>query len=151
MVEPEPLVYDAFREAIDADQQRAVRLEIGPMPACYADPSLLRQVFANLLANAVKFTKSREEAVVQVSGAEMEGRATYRVRDNGVGFDSRFTHKLFGVFERLHAFDEYEGTGVGLAIAHQIVTRHGGTIRADSVLNEYAEFIIELPAEPVQD
>ncbi len=122
------------------------RVSVGPLPAVHADPVLLRQVWVNLLSNALKYSAPRGDAArIEVSGERMDGVTRYRVRDNGVGFDMRYADKLFGVFQRLHSQEEFEGTGVGLAIVRRIVTRHGGTIGAEAEPGRGATFTFELP------
>jgi PAS domain S-box-containing protein len=119
---------------------RSIELDIQPMPMCEGDPALLQIVWTNLLANAIKFTAGREPAQIVVGAEERNGRVVYFVRDNGVGFEMAHAAKLFGVFERLHAADEFEGTGVGLATVKRICTRHGGTSWAEAVLGQGATF-----------
>jgi len=122
------------------------RVSIGPLPAALADPVLFKQVWLNLLSNAIKYSAPRGGAArVEVSGERNGDRVQYRVRDNGVGFDMRYADKLFGVFQRLHSQDEFEGTGVGLAIVQRIVARHGGSIAADSQPGLGATFTFEFP------
>lgn len=122
------------------------RVSVGTLPTVHADPALLRQVWVNLLSNALKYSAPRGDAArIEVSGECADGVARYRVRDNGVGFDMRYADKLFGVFQRLHSQDEFEGTGVGLAIVQRIVTRHGGTIGAQAEPGRGATFTFELP------
>ena len=123
----------------------AVRLEIGELPHCHGDPYLLQQVWANLLGNAVKYSRRAAEPRVVVSGARVDGEAVYSVRDNGVGFDPRYTDKLFKVFQRLHRPDEFEGTGIGLALVERIVARHGGQVWADASPGGGAVFSFALP------
>jgi PAS domain S-box-containing protein len=130
-------------------QGRDVAFAVGELPPCVADPVLLKRVFANLLANAVKFTRPRPQARIEVGCEWHRSRPTFFVRDNGVGFDRRFTDQLFGAFRRLHAAAEFEGTGVGLAIAQRIVERHGGRIWAESDLDEGATFYFRL--EPARN
>lgn len=122
------------------------RVSIGPLPAALADPVLFKQVWLNLLSNAIKYSAPRGDAArVEVSGEQLGDRVRYSICDNGVGFDMRYADKLFGVFQRLHAQDEFEGTGVGLAIVQRIVARHGGSIAADSQPGLGATFTFELP------
>ncbi len=142
---------DLARQVIeDLDPQRdgrRVDVRMHDLPACEADPALLKQVLANLLSNAVKYTRCRERAKIDIgsAGAAREG-VVYFVRDNGAGFDMRYADKLFGVFQRLHSVGEYEGTGVGLAIVHRIVTRHGGRVWAEAAPDQGATFYFTLPA-----
>jgi signal transduction histidine kinase len=105
---------------------------VGDLPSCHADPLFVKQVFTNLISNALKFTRTRDLPVIEVGSLVQDGRQMFSVRDNGVGFDMRYSQKIFGVFERLHDEKEYEGTGVGLAIVHRIIEMHGGIIRVES-------------------
>jgi light-regulated signal transduction histidine kinase (bacteriophytochrome) len=115
-------------------------LVIGELPPVDADPALLRQVLANLLTNALKYTSKREGRRIEVGHAQ----GSYFVRDNGVGFDMRYAGRLFGVFERLHPASEFEGTGVGLALVKRIVERHGGGVRAEGAVGEGATIYFSL-------
>jgi signal transduction histidine kinase len=126
------------------DPTRTIDVHIGGLPRCWGDPSLLRQVWINLLGNAMKYTRSRDRATIEVSGRSEDGAAVYEVRDNGVGFDPKYASKLFGVFQRLHGATEYEGTGVGLALVHRIVRRHDGWVRGDGRPGEGATFTFAL-------
>jgi PAS domain S-box-containing protein len=126
---------------------RTVRWEIAGLPPVSADPGLLRQVLVNLLSNAVKYTRYREEARIAIGATTDEsGETVIFVRDNGAGFDMKYAPKLFGVFQRLHNNNEFEGTGVGLATVRRIVTRHGGRVWADAKLGEGATFYFTIPA-----
>ena len=118
---------------------------VGSLPPAFGDRAMMRQVFSNLLANAIKFTRTREEASIEVGGREAEEENVYYVKDNGVGFDAQYGHKLFGVFQRLHDMDEFEGTGIGLSIVKRIVEKHDGRVWAEGALNEGATFYFALP------
>ncbi len=120
-------------------------IEVGPLPPTHADPSLLRQVWANLISNAVKYSSKSALPRIEVAGRRDGAEICYSVRDNGVGFNMEYADKLFGVFQRLHRADEFSGTGVGLAIVHRVVTRHGGRVWAEGKVNEGAVFSFALP------
>ncbi|HNW79593.1 MAG TPA: ATP-binding protein, partial [Candidatus Competibacteraceae bacterium] len=139
-LQPDGLVRQVLEDLHAEQAGRRIELVIGALPPCQADPGLLQQVFANLLGNALKFTRGRDPARIEVGGGEQEGKPLYFVRDNGVGFDMRYADKLFGVFQRLHRAEDYEGTGVGLALAQRIINRHGGRIWGDSEPEHGATF-----------
>jgi len=126
-------------ESMEHERQgRQVEVALGTLPECRGDPALLRQVWVNLLSNAFKFTRGREAARIEIGCQEKDGALAYFVRDNGAGFDMRYVDKLFGVFQRLHSAEEYEGTGVGLAIVQRIIHRHGGRVWAEAEVNQGA-------------
>ncbi len=125
-------------------QGREVKWQIGTLPFVECDPTLLKQVFQNLLSNALKFTRPRERAVIEVSYIERNGATTIVVRDNGVGFSMKYADKLFGVFQRLHRSEDFEGTGVGLATVQRIIQKHGGCIWAEAELEKGAAFYFTL-------
>ncbi|AWN23962.1 hypothetical protein DKM44_12595 [Deinococcus irradiatisoli] len=132
-------------------EQRRLRWIVGELPVVLGDPVLLEQVLLNVLGNAVKYTRTRPEAQVEVR-ARLEGAEwIVEVRDNGVGFDPRFSGKLFGVFQRLHLDHEFEGIGVGLANVQRLIKRHGGRVWASSALGEGATFAFSLPAGPLDE
>jgi light-regulated signal transduction histidine kinase (bacteriophytochrome) len=126
---------------------RRIEVHVGDLPASSGDPVLLKQVWMNLLSNALKYTGKREKAAVEIGCMKTNGADTFFVRDNGTGFDMRYADKLFGVFQRLHRVEDYEGTGVGLAIVQRIVHRHGGRVWADSVVDRGATFYFTLEKE----
>jgi signal transduction histidine kinase len=140
------LVDEARREVEPECMERDVRWEIGSLPELEVDPGLFRLVFTNLLSNAVKFTRNRQVALIEVGSFEGTDTSVIFVRDNGVGFDPRHADKLFGVFQRLHRQDEFEGTGIGLATVHRIVQKHGGRVWAESELDKGACFFFSVPA-----
>jgi len=138
-------VKNAWQEQIDSNLERRMKLLPEFLPDAVGDGDLIRQVLSNLLANAVKFTRNRLEAVIEIGGKDEGKTYTYWVRDNGTGFDMKYYDKLFGVFQRLHSESEYEGTGVGLAIVQRIIHRHGGRVWADGKPGEGATFYFSLP------
>jgi len=139
------MVRQIFDQLRTQTPERDLRLTVGDLPPALGDQSLLNQVMMNLLGNAVKFTKSRETAVIEVGGRTEGKEDIYYVKDNGVGFDERYADKLFGVFQRLHDGEEFEGTGVGLSIVKRIVQRHGGRVWAKGKVGEGATFYFALP------
>jgi PAS domain S-box-containing protein len=141
------LVRDAIAGLEIPVRGRTIAWNIASLPAAIGDPRMLKQVLANLLGNAVKYTRDREHASIEVGCAgEEDGRQVLFVRDNGAGFDTRYAHKLFGVFQRLHRADEFEGTGIGLATVRRIINRHGGRTWAEGKLGEGATFYFTLQA-----
>ena len=140
---------DALIEEVRQDLQseiagRTIDWKIGPLPFLECDPGLMKQVLANLLSNAVKFTRLRQDAVIEVGSTLQGGSPVIFVRDNGVGFSMKYVGKLFGVFQRLHRAEDFEGTGVGLATVQRIVNKHGGWVWAEAELNKGATFYITL-------
>jgi two-component system, sensor histidine kinase and response regulator len=125
---------------------RNIDLRIADLPACAGDPSLLEQVFVNLLSNAYKFTRDRDPASIEVGSLDKDGEHIFFVRDNGIGFDAKHASRLFEVFTRLHGASSFEGTGIGLSIVRNIVERHGGRIWAESAPNAGATFFFTLGA-----
>jgi len=138
------LVRQCLEELQGEREGREVEVILGELPPCRADASLLKQVWLNLLANALKFTRSRAEARIEAGSFARDGETVYFVRDNGVGFDMAYADKLFGVFQRLHRQEDYEGTGVGLALVQRIIHRHGGRIWAEASPDRGAAFFFTL-------
>ncbi len=152
-VNVESLVREVVQEVLAAERSQsdgdhvAPTIDIGPLPAARGDRGLLRQVWVNLISNAVKYSSKSRQPVISVSGRRVDAETHYSVRDNGVGFNMDYAEKLFGVFQRLHRNDEFGGTGVGLAIVHRVVTRHGGRVWAEGSVNHGAVFSFALPTE----
>ncbi|MBI3553023.1 MAG: hypothetical protein HY077_10960 [Elusimicrobia bacterium] len=140
-VDMEALADSVVGQLRTAEPRRSIAVERKPLPGAHADAALLQQVMTNLVSNAFKFTSQKPEARVEIGFAE----GAFFVKDNGAGFDMKYSKKLFGVFSRLHRADEFEGTGVGLALVHRIVSRHGGRVWADARPGEGATFYFTLP------
>jgi len=145
-VDMEAVVEDVLSELRPTCADRALTVDVQPLPPAEGDRSMIRQVYANLLSNALKFTQEAKEARIEIGASAENGTTVYYVRDNGVGFDMSYTDKLFGVFERLHDPGDFEGTGVGLAIVDRIVRRHGGRVWAEGAEGEGATFYFTLPS-----
>jgi signal transduction histidine kinase len=139
------LVGEVLRELAPEPGARQAELRLGALGECVGDPGLLKQVFANLLSNAFKFSRGTATPIVEVSCRLEAGQRIYVVRDNGAGFDMRHAAQLFGAFQRLHSAEQFEGTGVGLSIVHRIVERHGGRVWAEAEPGKGATFSFSLP------
>jgi two-component system, sensor histidine kinase and response regulator len=151
-VEPSPidmtdLAKSVFEELNASDSERRPQLKIENIPLAQGDRALMRQVFVNLLSNATKYSRLKDQPLIEVGGSTENGNNIYYVKDNGAGFDMQYANKLFGVFQRLHGPQEFEGTGVGLAIVQRIIHRHGGRVWAEGKVNEGATFYFTLPRE----
>lgn len=149
-VDMQACAQEIARELKQREAAKTVRVEIGPMPAAWADPGLIRNVFQNLLMNAIKFSHRRELPIINIGG-EAQGRTLlYWVKDNGIGFDNTQGSKLFKPFSRLHDDPMYEGTGIGLSLIERIISRHGGRVWAESAPDQGASFYFSLPtARPI--
>jgi light-regulated signal transduction histidine kinase (bacteriophytochrome) len=146
------LVQEAKQEVSADINGRAVQWHLQDLPGVEGDPALLRLVFVNLLSNALKYSATRPHADIHVGVLPQSDTETVVfVRDNGVGFDMKYVHKLFGVFQRLHSGDEFEGTGIGLANVRRIVQRHGGRAWADGEIDRGATFYVSLPNERISE
>jgi light-regulated signal transduction histidine kinase (bacteriophytochrome) len=128
---------------------RKVDVKMKSLPAVYGDLALLKQVISNLLSNAVKFSGNRESSEIEIGSTQDENELTYYIKDNGTGFDMKFSHELFGVFRRLNNAEAYEGTGVGLALVKRIVDKHSGRVWAYSEPEKGATFYFALPANKI--
>jgi signal transduction histidine kinase len=140
------LVNEVVSEIMQDTKGRDIAWKIGALPVCYGDPSMLRLVVINLVSNAVKFTRTRTPAEIEIGHvAQNKKDVEMFVRDNGAGFDMRYVDKLFGVFQRLHLPEQFEGTGIGLATVQRIIHRHGGKVRAEGAVDRGATFYFSLP------
>lgn len=151
-VDMHSMAQEVFDELTSLEPKRKLQLNLHLLPATRGVAAMLRQVWVNLIGNAIKFTKGRDVGCIEIDARSGEGgEQIYSVKDNGVGFDMRYVGKLFGVFQRLHELDEFPGTGVGLAIASRILQRHGGRIWAEAELDKGATFTFVLPNQEVRE
>lgn len=139
------LVQQVLSELSSEREGRNLEVRLGELPGCIGDPSLLKQVYINLISNAFKFTRKTEQAIVEIGTWAKPSELVCFVRDNGAGFDMQFAQNLFGVFQRLHRASEFEGTGIGLSIVQRIIHRHGGRIWAEAAVDQGAKFYFTLP------
>jgi signal transduction histidine kinase len=145
-VDLEQLVKEVVAEIRQDTKSRDIAWKIGALPVCYGDRSMLRLVVVNLVSNAVKFTRMRRPAEIEIGCVDHNKKEVeVFVRDNGAGFDMQYVNKLFGVFQRLHLPEQFEGTGIGLATVQRIIYRHGGTVRAEGAVDQGATFYFSLP------
>ncbi len=139
------LVEDVLKRLQLGIPGRLAQVNVDTLPPAKGDPAMIREVLANLLSNCIKFTKHKDDGVIEVAGTVDRDENTYSVKDNGVGFDMKYADKLFNVFQRLHSVEEFEGTGIGLALVQRIIHRHGGRVWAEGKVNEGATFYFTLP------
>jgi light-regulated signal transduction histidine kinase (bacteriophytochrome) len=144
----EELANAVFEELKPFHPGRPLVLRLKALPIARGDPAMIRQVLINLISNAMKFTRPKESGSVEMGCLVSENRCVYYVKDNGVGFDMRHADRLFSVFQRLHDPQDFEGTGIGLAIVRRIIERHGGWVWAEGKVNEGATFYFTLPGGP---
>ncbi len=144
-VDLEIMVNDVIASLAEEIKQRSIVFNVHDLPTVHADPPMLHQVFVNLIGNAIKYTRTRERAEIEVTATETPDEFIIFVRDNGVGFDMEYAHKLFGVFQRLHRAEEFEGTGIGLANVRRIIQRHGGRTWAEGKIDHGATLYFSLP------
>jgi light-regulated signal transduction histidine kinase (bacteriophytochrome) len=146
LVDLDRLVKEVVSEMRQETDGREMVWRIDSLPTCYGDRSMLRIVLVNLVSNAIKFTRQRAQAEIEIGVAKgSEQEAVVFVRDNGAGFDMKYVDKLFGVFQRLHHADAFEGTGIGLATVQRIIHRHGGKVRAEGTVDQGATFYFSIP------
>jgi light-regulated signal transduction histidine kinase (bacteriophytochrome) len=144
-VDLDVLIRDMARIFTEENQDRYIEWNIHPLPVVAGDPTMLQLVFANLIGNGVKYTRNRPRAIIEIGSEDNENNHIIYVRDNGIGFDMKYYDKIFGIFQRLHISEEFEGTGIGLANVQRIIQRHGGRVWADSRIDKGATFYISLP------
>jgi len=143
------LAKNVFEELKSNVPGRTLKFNIKTLPPARGDQAMIREVFVNLLSNAIKFTRLQKAAVIEISSRIEDKENIYCVKDNGIGFDMKYVGKLFGVFQRLHSVDEFEGTGVGLAIVQRIIHKHAGRVWAEAGVNEGATFYFTLPKNEI--
>ena len=143
------LVKSVKEELLVEDNENLPEFNVNSLPPAKGDQALIKQVWINLISNAIKYSKYKPKTIIEIGANEKDNLVVYYVKDNGAGFDMQYYDKLFGVFQRLHSQQEFEGTGIGLAIVEKIVHRHNGTVWAESVLNEGTCFYFSLLAGQV--
>jgi signal transduction histidine kinase len=147
-IDMKSLVKSVCKDLAIQEENEKIELRLKEIPDSYGDPSLIRQVFLNLIGNALKFSSRKPKIIIEVDHLSNETENIFFVRDNGAGFDMKYLNRLFGVFQRLHTVHEFEGTGVGLAIVQRIILRMGGRVWAEGKVNEGATFYFSLPVKP---
>ncbi len=148
MISMKSLANSVFQDLISMENKNKIKFSLHDVPDAYGDPALVRQVFHNLIGNAIKFSSLRSKPIIEVDCYANETENVYSVRDNGAGFDMAYSDKLFGVFQRLHTINEFEGTGVGLAIVQRIILRMKGRVWAEGIVDKGATFYFSLPLKP---
>jgi light-regulated signal transduction histidine kinase (bacteriophytochrome) len=143
-VDMESLLRRVLRE-VGSQNSHKTNFDVRTLHPSYGDPALLTQVWVNLISNAIKYSRNRPDPVVEIGSLKNEDETIFYVKDNGVGFELKYVEKLFGVFQRLHAEAEFEGTGIGLAIIKRIISKHGGKVWAEGEINKGATFYFSLP------
>lgn len=148
-VDMEEIAQTAYGDLVSSIAYGPIEFRLGPLPRVPADAAMMKQVFANILGNAIKYSAPNPRALIEVEGHIRGGEAVYVIKDNGVGFDMKYAGKLFGVFQRLHGPSEFSGTGIGLSIVKRIITRHGGRVWAEGKVGQGATFGFALPLQEV--
>ena len=144
-IDMEELVHEVLDELKETIAGRKLQINLGSLPHAMGDRTMMHQVMENLLSNAIKFSSKKEDARIDIGASIEDKKVIYHVKDNGAGFDMQYVDKLFGVFQRLHGIDEFEGTGIGLAIVKRIISRHGGTVWAEGEVGKGAAFYFSIP------
>ena len=139
------LAENSLKELLQNEEENKCRIQVDALPLCHGDQSMLKQVWVNLLSNAIKYSSKKSESRIEIGAKENNGMQIYYVRDNGVGFDMQYAHKLFGVFQRLHNHSDFEGTGVGLALVKRIINKHNGEVWAEASPGNGAAFYFSIP------
>ncbi|MCF2487531.1 ATP-binding protein [Dyadobacter sp. CY347] len=145
-VDTDKMVNSVITQLKQLEPGRIFNFDIKPLDVATGDPSMLRQVYVNLISNAMKYTSKKESAQIEIGSFTNEGFCTFYIKDNGAGFDMAYYDKLFGVFQRLHSSNEFEGTGVGLAIVQKIIAKHDGKVWAEAAVGQGACFYFKIPA-----
>ena len=135
-----------YHEVLNNFDSSKIKIDIKQMPRVLADTTLIRQVWQNLIGNALKYSSPKELMIIEIGGEKLEDENIYYIKDNGVGFNPEYKSKIFETFQRLHRADEFEGTGIGLSVVQRIVSRHGGRVWAESVEGEGATFWFSMPS-----
>jgi len=145
IIDMKNMVNSIYFEASNSAERKRIKFSVANLPEAYGDTNMMRQVWMNLISNAIKFSSKREKAVISITGVQEEEYTTYQISDNGVGFDMQYVNKIFGVFQRLHSDKEFPGTGVGLSLVQRIIHRHNGKIWVESELDKGTTFYFSLP------
>jgi light-regulated signal transduction histidine kinase (bacteriophytochrome) len=145
-IDMKSMVINVFAELETTHDLSGKKIQINDLCPSFGDANMLKQVWTNLISNAIKYSSKTEEPQITIGCFPENGEVTYYIKDNGVGFDMNYAHKLFGVFQRLHSVNEFEGTGVGLAIVQRIISRHRGRIWAEGEISKGASFYFTLPS-----
>jgi light-regulated signal transduction histidine kinase (bacteriophytochrome) len=148
LVPTDTIVEQVLREARQQVAGRSIKVSVGDLPQVWGDAALLKQVFTNLIDNAFKYTRLRDDAIIEIGSRKIDDEHVFLVRDNGVGFDMQYADKLFDVFQRLHRAEDFSGTGVGLAIVQRIIQRHGGRVWAEAKVDRGATFYFTTEGVP---
>jgi light-regulated signal transduction histidine kinase (bacteriophytochrome) len=144
------MIAEVAEELRGTEPDRQIELRLADVPPAAGEGVLIRQMLVNLLQNAIKFTRTRPVATIETGAIEKDGEVVYFVRDNGVGFSMQYSWRVFDPFHRLHTADDFEGTGIGLAIVHRIIAKHGGRVWAESAEGEGATFYFTLAARALE-